>query len=154
MNEQNENIDQPVPDVDEFILGVAQGAYDDDLRRITEALLKRREALKESIRERVRELFGRNAEIVVEKRNPFVDRSRPAPPPEPKGAMEIWREGANKSEDDDDEVQGDALSIPFDVESPEKNLDRIEDRLNAGQQPPIEQRGAIIGGISSTDIGE
>jgi hypothetical protein len=159
------------PKIETFIDLIKSGEFDDHLTGLQDALDYRRDQLKEGVLERVREVFGPEARVSLPDdsplsnlfrktaeakklepdvgKNPFIEKKRPAP------------EIADPQVLEDDDQIIEALPEP---EQPQPHsqppyapagtggIPPVVARINEGEQPPIEQRGAIIGGLSSGDI--
>lgn len=155
-----------VPSIERVVKAISEGAYDESISEIQVALDKRRDVLKEQVLERVRRIYGEDAEIVVskdshqtssltEKRNPFVQKAE--------------REGASESEHPTlvdpvpltastaDEIDENRITDdPLDNVNGEAGLpmNEVERRMASGEQiVDIEHRGAIIGGMSASQMG-
>lgn len=70
------------PDLDRVLTAINAGKYDERILEIDDALENRRDHLKEQLMERVRKVFGPNAEVVItklvkpiESSNPFVNKA-------------------------------------------------------------------------------
>lgn len=119
--------EKPPSKLRDFLVAVRDGSYDDDLLEIQSTLDERRKALQEKVLIRVKEVFGPNARVVDIGMPQSSERSNP------------FVERVQEKEED--QPMPDALSSS-------------EQRANEGEKPVIESRGAIIGGISSSDIAE
>lgn len=128
------------PDLEIVVKAVICGKYDDHFAAIDQALEDRRRARRDAVLAQVKEVFGDNAEVRL------TDIAPLAPQPEPRQTVpgpndNPFVQRAQQASGNSEVVTEDALS----------DLDSVE----AGMEEPldIERRGAIIGGMHSSDMG-
>lgn len=139
-----------LPDLTVVLVAIDQGKYDNNFALIEEQMQKRRTARQEEVLAQVHEVFGEDAEITlpeeetplnklfkktgeekseIEKPNPFFRRAQTQQEPQVEEESE----------------PGDALD----------SMNELENKMiteGSAQEVPIESRGAIISGLSSSDI--
>lgn len=160
------------PQLDRVIDAIERGDYDEKIIELHRALAARQDVLKVQVLEQVRQVFGEDAEIVSSKKfslspidridqgkdidgpdgNPFVKKAerdgettRPSPPPPVTSATADQIDENRVTKDPLENVQSEAgLSVS-----------EVERRMMSGEQVvDIENRGAIISGLSASDIGD
>lgn len=128
-------------DISEFLKAIDSGRFDDSLIVLEKEIEKRKDHLKESVRQRVKEIFGENADVVIR------DEMQPMTPPEVKNpfvsrALEgkVVAATEPETEIETDEPTPDPLS----------NLDSIEQQME--ETGGVERRGSSVGGLHPADI--
>lgn len=148
---EEQNIEQQVEEqeIDKTVALIRSGDFDGSFDKIVAAMGERRETRKQAVLAQVREVYGQNAVVSIPsvptdkalsehvESNPFLRKQQ--------STDEMV---TNEMQTLDNNEVGDALS--GDTGDIEKRM--IEE--SAAEQLPIERRGAIIGGLSSSDIGE
>lgn len=136
-----------LPDLEIVTRAIERGKYDGNFGDIEKAMEARRLKRKSEVMAQVKEVFGSDAKISFENHsedeNPFVKRAK-----QPIVATDHSR--------DEIERLNEELSdgpTPDPLES--NTMDNLEQRMiseGAALEVPIERRGAIISGLSSSDI--
>lgn len=130
-------------DINRFLDAIADGLFDEDLARVEGVCKDRRDLLKQKVLDQVHEVFGPDAVVQIPRSG---HRARAGVLPRPNPFV--------------DKAQGKDLTFttPTDTEedviTPDALADEKLEVINSGEQVPIEMRGAIIGGLSVSDIGD
>jgi hypothetical protein len=141
---------EPTPSLEKICREIIRGRYDGEFDRIMEAMDARRSQRKAEVFAQVQEVFGPEARIS------FGEKSEPPAeerPTEDNPFVRVAAEAARAVRNDeielraDDEVVDPLADSESDVERQMVDEGKIENL-------PIEQRGAIIGGLSSSQIAD
>jgi hypothetical protein len=119
-----------------FLEALSRGEYDHDLGEIQAVLDRRFAVVRAEMLKHVKAVFGQEAEIITRRQRRSQPLSRPNPFISRYQAL-MRTEGFSEAPED----FRDALSAH-------------EESLNEGVPPSLEQRGAIIAGLSSNDIAD
>jgi hypothetical protein len=131
------------PNFEQVVAAVERGEYDETLHELTSAINSRKEARQNRVLELVREVWGQGADVVITKTT-----LSPSAQPEPV---------VEQPEAEVDERPTDPLAHLDAVEA-KMEQENLTGNSEVSQVPadqvPIEQRGAVISGLHSSDMGE
>lgn len=126
---------------------IMAGQFDGRFDKIVEAMDERREARKTAVMNQVREVFGPDAVVQLSVPPDMDDPSESTPDARPIETNPFLKKQA--AEDDDEPSITDTLdSLPV------NQVEREMIEQGKVESLPIEHRGAIIGGLTSSDMGE
>jgi hypothetical protein len=168
------------PDFEKVITAINEGKYDERILEIDDALENRRDHLKAQLRERVKKVFGADADVVINshsvKENIFVQRakersrdirSEPETKPELSSNYRVNPEDSNvyHLEIDSDngmvsvsDMNGNTINLLKDIwtawpiYTDDINETVPEPELDQSDVP-LDRRGPIIGGMASYQMG-